>query len=125
MNYSSILGMAMAVTGMLKEIILALAMGVFVIVLTIKDNKINRKLAIGLLTLFYVVPMLSWYFMMAGMKDKAQAQEFGIGYIGMLIIMLFLQTYIGYFIGELIFKKKIQNQNRKDDEQQAHPADPE
>jgi hypothetical protein len=100
-------------------------MGVFVIVLTIKDNKINRKLSIGLLTLFYVVPTLSWYFMMAGMKDKTQGQEFGIGYIGMMVIMLFLQIYLGYFIGELIFEKKIQRHKENGNVQQSHPADPE
>jgi hypothetical protein len=123
MNYSALLGILMASIGILKEIITALAMGVFVIVLTIRNERINRKLALILLVVFYAVPTIMWFITPHEFKDKTQSQEFGLGYISIMVITLLLQIVIGYLIAELIFKKRILQGNRKASVQQVNEGD--
>jgi Na+-transporting NADH:ubiquinone oxidoreductase subunit NqrE len=103
----------LASVGMLKETITALAMGMFVIVLTIKNERINRKLSLILLTVFYTVPMITWFIFSYILKDKAENQEIGLGYVSIMVFLLLLQIFVGYFIAELIFKKKIFQSNEK------------
>jgi hypothetical protein len=123
-NYSTLLGILMGGVGMIKEIITSLAMGIFVIVLTIKNEQINRKLALGLLTVFYGLPTLLWVIARPAIKGKTQNQDFGVGYVGMMVFVLLVQIVIGYFIGELIFEKKILSHRKKEHDSIGERSNP-
>ena len=112
MNYSMLWALTLTSIGMLKETITVLAMGIFIIALTMKNEQINRKLSLILMAVFYTVPTITWFISSYVLRDKSENQEFGLGYVGIMIFVLLLKIFVGYFIAEVIFKKKILRSNK-------------
>ncbi len=97
----------MVIFGMIKEILTSIAWGVFVILMTLKDRKINDKLALGIMALVYGVPAISYYFARDELKVKDQPADTSFSYIVMSILTIAVQIVIGYFVGKLIITKKV------------------
>lgn len=97
----------MAIFGMLKEILYSIAIGVFAILVALRDRKINHKIALGIMVLVYCVPTILWFFVQTEIKDKNQVDNYSLGNVAMLILTITVQIIIGYFVGKLIVEKKV------------------
>ncbi len=92
--------------GLVTWIIFSISVGIFAIVLTIKDGIIKRHAAIGLMLAIYGIPALLGLFYKAESTNKSADDFLGLGF-GAIIIMIFMQVLVGYIAGEIIFRKKI------------------
>ena len=92
------------VVGILEFIIIAGAIGLLSIVLTVKNELVNRQAAFGLLATFWGVPSLLWL-ARTEITGKNQSQNmFGIF---AAMIFVFIMVTVGYLIGEILFRKKL------------------
>jgi hypothetical protein len=99
--------LVIAIFGMLKEILYSIAIGVFAILITLTDKKMNHKIALGIMVLVYGIPTILWFFIGSEIKDKNQVVDYGPIDVAMLILVPAVQIIVGYLVGKLIVEKKV------------------
>ncbi len=91
------------VIGMIISVITTTSVGTLAAVFSLKEGTIDRSKAIMLMLAFYGIPSLAALFIS---ESKKQTGLLGLEFAG-IILMLCAQVAIGYFVGELVVRKKV------------------
>jgi hypothetical protein len=102
-------GIGMIALTMVKEIVIAIGLGVLSITLTLKDGKVNRLAALGIMIVLSVVPdILIVGFLRLPAPYGVDLQGSWLPYFRTKAGLYLIQILVGYILGAALLRRQLE-----------------